>query len=89
MWELKVRLMERMLGGELTAHLGSEAAAGPPSGRANRRNGSMTKRVKGQDGEKALCCAPGMAVSSLNWRRKGRFVFTGSTTRLSAFKPTV
>ena len=30
MKELKVRLMERMLGAELTAHLGYEAGAEPP-----------------------------------------------------------
>ena len=54
MKELKLRLMERMLGGELTAHLGYEAGATPPSGQANRRNGGTTKRVKGQDGEMPL-----------------------------------
>ena len=32
MKELKLRLMERMLGGELTAHLGYEAGAAPPHG---------------------------------------------------------
>ena len=31
MKELKLRLMERMLGGELTAHLGYAAGAEPPS----------------------------------------------------------
>jgi transposase-like protein len=30
MKELKIRLMERMLGAELTAHLGYEAGAEPP-----------------------------------------------------------
>ena len=45
MKELKLRLMERMLGGELTAHLGYEAGAAPPSGQDNRRNGGTTKRV--------------------------------------------
>ena len=30
MKDLKIRLMERMLGGELTAHLGYEAGAEPP-----------------------------------------------------------
>ena len=54
MKELKLRLMERMLGAELTAHLGYEAGAAPPSGQANRRNGGTTKRVKGQDGEMPL-----------------------------------
>lgn len=54
MKELKLRLMERMLGAELTAHLGYEAGAEPPSSQANRRNGGTTKRVKGQDGEMPL-----------------------------------
>ena len=54
MKELKVRLMERMLGAELTAHLGYEAGAEPPAEQANRRNGSATKRVKGSDGEVPL-----------------------------------
>ena len=48
---LKIRLMERMLGAELTAHLGYEASSEPPPGQANRRNGSGGKRLKGQDGE--------------------------------------
>ena len=54
MKELKLRLMERMLGGELTAHLGYKAGAEPPCGQANRRNGGTTKRVKGLDGEMPL-----------------------------------
>jgi len=51
MKELKIRLMERMLGAELTAHLGYEASSEPPPGQVNRRNGSGGKRLKGQDGE--------------------------------------
>jgi putative transposase len=51
MKELKLRLMERMLGAELTAHLGYESGATPPPGQGNRRNGTATKRLKGQDGE--------------------------------------
>lgn len=54
MTELKIRLMERMLGAELTAHLGYEAGAAPPPDQANRRNGTATKRVKGSDGEVPL-----------------------------------
>lgn len=54
MKELKIRLMERMLGAELTAHLGYEVGAEPPAEQANRRNGSATKRVKGSDGEVPL-----------------------------------
>ena len=45
MKELKIRLMERMLGAELTAHLGYEVGAEPPAEQANRRNGSATKPV--------------------------------------------
>ncbi|WEQ54981.1 IS256 family transposase [Komagataeibacter nataicola] len=48
--ELKIRLMERMLGGELTAHLGYEEGKAAPPGQSNRRNGSTTKVLKGQDG---------------------------------------
>ncbi len=54
MKELKVRLMERMLGAELTAHLGYEAGAVPPAEQSNRRNGVAAKRVKGSDGEVPL-----------------------------------
>jgi len=54
MKELKVRLMERMLGAELTAHLGYDAGAEPPPDQSNRRNGVATKRVKGSDGEVPL-----------------------------------
>ena len=54
MKELKVRLMERMLRAELTAHLGYEAGAEPPPEQTNRGNGVATKRVKGSDGEVPL-----------------------------------
>jgi transposase-like protein len=54
MKELKIRLMERMLGAELTAHLGYEAGAEPPPDQSNRRNGVTSKRVKGSDGEMPL-----------------------------------
>ena len=49
--------MERMLGAELTAHLGYEPGAAPPAGQTNRRNGVTTKQVKGSDGE-ALLAVP-------------------------------
>lgn len=48
--ELKVRLMERMLGAELTEHLGYERHGEPASQQANRRNGSTRKVLKGNDG---------------------------------------
>ena len=51
MKELKIKLMERMLGAELTAHLGYEDGKDAPTDQANRRNGSSAKRLKGQDGE--------------------------------------
>lgn len=51
MKELKIRLMERMLGAELTAHLGYEEGKEAPLGQPNRRNGKASKRLKGQDGE--------------------------------------
>ena len=51
MKELKIKLMERMPGAELTAHLGYDEGKGAPSDQQNRRNGTATKRLKGQDGE--------------------------------------
>ena len=51
MKELRIKLMERMLGAELTAHLGYEEGKDAPPGQANRRNGTARKRLKGQDGE--------------------------------------
>ena len=49
--ELKIKLMERMLGAELTAHLGYEEGKDAPPGQSNRRNGTAGKRLKGQIGE--------------------------------------
>ncbi|MCF7778098.1 IS256 family transposase [Sulfitobacter sp. M220] len=51
MKELKIKLMERMLGAELTSHLGYEDGKDAPPDQTNRRNGSSAKRLKGQDGE--------------------------------------
>ena len=50
MSELKRALMQRMLGAELTDHLGYEHGAAPPSEQANRRNGASRKTVRGRDG---------------------------------------
>jgi putative transposase len=50
MKELKVRLMERMLGAELTEHLGYEPDARPGTEQRNRRNGATRKTLKGHDG---------------------------------------
>ena len=43
--------MERMLGAELTAHLGYDDGKDAPPGQSNRSNGRSAKRLKGQDGE--------------------------------------
>ncbi|QPM89581.1 IS256 family transposase ISPye43 [Pseudooceanicola algae] len=51
MKELKFKLMERMLGAELTAHLGYEDGKDAPADQSNRRNGTSSKRLKGQDVE--------------------------------------
>ena len=51
MKELKIKLMERMLGAELTAHLGYEEGQDVPPVQSNRRNGLSSKALKGQDGE--------------------------------------
>ncbi|MRX51338.1 IS256 family transposase [Paracoccus sp. S-4012] len=50
MTELKRALMQRMLGAELTEHLGYAHGETPADGQANRRNGSGRKMVKGKDG---------------------------------------
>ena len=50
MKQLKVRLMERMLGAELTDHLGYEPDAEPSNKQNNRRNGTTRKTLKGNDG---------------------------------------
>jgi putative transposase len=44
MKELKVRLMERMLGAELTNHLGYEPDSPPSIQQRNRRNGRHARR---------------------------------------------
>ena len=68
MKELKIRLMERMLGAELTAHLGYEAGAEPPRDQANRRNGVTSKRVKARTVRCHFRChATGTAALSRNW----------------------
>ena len=67
MKELKVRLMERMLGAELTEHLGYEPHGDPASQQINRRNGATRKVLKGMT---ALCPSTsrvtGTAASSLS-----------------------
>lgn len=51
MKELKMKLMERMLGAELTAHLGYEDGEAAPVTQSNRRNGTSPKVLKSQNGE--------------------------------------
>jgi len=50
MKDLKKALMERMLGAELTEHLGYEHNHEAPPVQTNRRNGASRKTVKGEDG---------------------------------------
>jgi len=50
MKELKVQLMERMLGAKLTEHLGYDPHGAPASQQSNRRNGATRKVLKGNDG---------------------------------------
>lgn len=47
---LKRALMQRMLGAELTEHLGYEHGEVPPPVQPNRRNGASRKTVKGETG---------------------------------------
>ena len=68
MKELKIRLMERMLGAELTARLGCEAGAEPPAEQTNRRIGVATKRVRSSDGE-VLLSVPRDRESSFDQER--------------------
>ena len=50
MKDLKKALMQRMLGAELTDHLGYEHGKEAPPVQANRRNGVSRKTVKSEDG---------------------------------------
>jgi len=55
--ELKIKLMERMPGAELTAHLGYEEGKEAPPGQGSRRNGTSAEMLKGQDGEMPVAVA--------------------------------
>jgi transposase-like protein len=48
---LKIQLMERMLGAELTEHLGYEPNETPECSQPNRRNGTSRKVLKSDTGE--------------------------------------
>ena len=50
MKDLKIRLMERMLGADLTEHLGYEPHGEPARRQGNRRNGVTREVLKGNDG---------------------------------------
>jgi putative transposase len=49
--QLKRAVIERVLGGELTHHLGYAAGEAKPAGQLNQRNGSSSKRVLTDSGE--------------------------------------
>src|SRR6056297_3932032 len=64
MKELKIKLMERMLGAELTAHLGYEEGKEAPLEQTNRRNGVR------RDGQKVLLSIRNMGGESTSaWRQ--------------------
>ena len=65
MKELKIKLMERMLGAELTTHLGYEDGESAPPSQSNRRNGTSSKVLKGQDGELPVAIPGGVSRSCL------------------------
>lgn len=50
MKELRKALLQRMLGAELTEHLGYERGEAAPSVQTNRRNGVSHKTLKSEDG---------------------------------------
>ena len=76
--DLKKRLLERALAGELTHHLGYEKGdrSGRPS--SNTRNGNSKKKVKGEDGEVEIA-VPRDRDSSFEPRiiKKGQTRFEG------------
>ena len=88
MKQLKVRLMERMLSAELSAHLGYEAGHEPPPGQGNRRNGTSSKRLKGQDGEVPILI-PRDRDSSFEPElvKKGQTRIDGMDDKSSPWKP--
>jgi transposase-like protein len=47
---LQKRLAERMLAGEVTAHVGYAAGEAKPAGQSNHRNGSSAKTVRTETG---------------------------------------
>nr|WP_246175809.1 transposase [Roseovarius bejariae] len=51
MKKLKIKLMKRMLGAELTRDLGHEDGECAQSGQPKRHNGTSTKVLEGQDEE--------------------------------------
>lgn len=90
MKELKIKLLERMLGAELTAHLGYEEGKDAPPGQTNRRNGTANKRLKGEDGEVPISVPVIVpAVLNLSWSRRVRPGSTAWMTRSSVSTPMV
>ena len=54
MMEPRRALMQRMLGAELSEHLGYERGEAPPPVRTNRRNGVSRKTLRSEDGTFAI-----------------------------------
>ena len=52
--QMKRQIMERILRGELTHHLGYQPGAEKPAGQANHRNGASAKTVLTDDGPLSL-----------------------------------
>ena len=61
---LKIKLMERILGAELTEHQGYEEGAAAPPSQPNCRNGSSKKIVKSEDSVLPLAVPPLSAFAS-------------------------
>jgi putative transposase len=60
--EMKKRVVERMLGAELTHHLGYAPGEAKPTGQANHRNGTTPKTVLTDDGTLPLAVQRGYSL---------------------------
>ena len=86
--ELKKRLLERVLDGELTDHLGYRRHEERPEGQSNARNGRSSKRVKTLDGELEISQpATAKAVLSRPLSRRGPAASAVSTKPSSTSTP--
>ncbi len=88
MKELKIKLMERMPGAELTEHPGYEEGDVAPVSQSNRRNGSSRKVLKGENGVLPLS-VPRDRDGSFEPElvRKARPALMAWMTRSSVFMP--